>query len=175
MGCIQYGLGVGDVVNGGHGAVLDAELLVDHLHHWRQTVGGAGGCRHYKVLRLVVEVVVDPHHYVEHTLLLDRSSHHDPLHPLRQIGIEQRLGFHLAGSLDHHITTGPVGLTDLFVASAEDTMVTDHHLVPIAAGFMMPAAMDGIEGDEVCQGSGIASRVIDAHKLHIRPVEGGAK
>ncbi|MND84383.1 hypothetical protein D3C80_762740 [compost metagenome] len=127
------------------------------------------------MLRLVIEVVVDPHDDVEHTLFLDRRSHHNTLHPLRQIGIEQGLGFHLAGSLDHHITTGPVGLTDLFVASAEDAMVAYHHLVTIGAGFMMPAAMDGIEGDEVCQGSGIASRVIDAHKLHIRPVEGGAK
>ena len=54
-------------------------------------------------------------------------------------------------------------------------MVAYHHLVPLGAGFMMPAAMDGIEGDEVCQRGGIAGRVIDAHKLHIRPVEGGAK
>ncbi|MNY19374.1 hypothetical protein D3C86_1528050 [compost metagenome] len=162
-------------MNGGHGAVLDAQLFVDHLHHGRQAVGGTGGSRHYGMLRLVVEVVVDPHDDVQDTLFLDRSCHHDPLNPLLQISIEQGLGFHLAGSLDHHITTGPVGLAYLLVASAEDTMVTDHHLVPIAAGFMMPAAMDGIEGDEVCQRGGIASRVIDAHKLHIRPVEGGAK
>ncbi|MNC02826.1 hypothetical protein D3C75_502100 [compost metagenome] len=162
-------------MNGGHGAVLDAQLFVDHLHHGRQAVGGTGGRRHYGMLRLVVEVVVDPHDDVQDTLFLDRSGHHDPLHPLRQISVQQRLGFHLAGSLDHHITVRPVGLTDLFVASAEDAMVAYHHLVPLGAGFMMPAAMDGIEGDEVCQGGGIPSRVIDAHKLHIRPVEGGAK
>ncbi|MNH29226.1 hypothetical protein D3C79_894440 [compost metagenome] len=155
--------------------MLDAELLVDHLHHGRQAVGGAGGRRHYGVLRLVIKMVVDPHHHIEHPLLLDRCRDHDPLHPLRQISIEQRLGFHLAGGLDHHVTTRPVSLTDLFVAGAEDAMIADHHLVPIAAGFMVPAAMDGIEGDEVCQRSGIAGRVIDAHKLHIRPVEGGAK
>ena len=59
-GGIQDGLGVGDVVDGGHGAVLDTQLLVDHLHHGRQAVGGTGGRRHYGVLRLVVEVVVDP-------------------------------------------------------------------------------------------------------------------
>ena len=175
MGGIQDGLGVGDVVDGGHGAVPDAEVLVDHLHHGCQAVGSAGGCGHYGVQRLVVEVMVDPHDDVEDPLLLDRCRDHDPLHPLRQISVKQGLGLHLAGGLDHHVTAGPVGLAYLLVAGAEDAVGAYHHLVPLATGLMVPASVDRIEGDEVCQRGGIASRVIDAHKLHIRPVEGGAK
>jgi hypothetical protein len=31
-------------VDGGDAAVLDDKLLMDHLDHWRQAVGGAAGC-----------------------------------------------------------------------------------------------------------------------------------
>jgi hypothetical protein len=40
---IHHHLGVGDVVEGGDGAVADAEGFVHHLHHRSQAVGGAGG------------------------------------------------------------------------------------------------------------------------------------
>ena len=50
-----------------------------------------------------------------------------------------------------------------------------HHLVPFGDGLMVPAPVDRIEGDEVCQGGRIPGRIVDAHELHVFPVESGAK
>src|SRR5690606_23975781 len=74
VGRVEDCLGVGDGVDGGHGAVDDAEGLVDHLHHRRQAVGGAGGGGDDGVPGRIVEMVVDPHHHVEHPVLLHRRG-----------------------------------------------------------------------------------------------------
>src|SRR5690606_24433236 len=43
VGCVEDGLGVGEIVDGGHRAVADTQVFMDHLDHRRQAVGGAGG------------------------------------------------------------------------------------------------------------------------------------
>merc|ERR1719258_411908 len=54
-------LGGGRGVHGGHEALLDAELLVDHLHQGREAVGRARRARHNRH-RGVVLILVDANH-----------------------------------------------------------------------------------------------------------------
>ena len=53
---IDDDIGVGRVVDRGDLAVPDADGLVDHLHHRRQTVGGAGRGGQQPMTRRLVEV-----------------------------------------------------------------------------------------------------------------------
>ena len=41
MWCVYDDLGVGDVMDGGDGAVFDAELLLNDFDHGSDAVGGA--------------------------------------------------------------------------------------------------------------------------------------
>ena len=62
---IDHDIGVGRVVNGGDLAVPDADRLVQHLHHRRETVGGARRGREQPMLPGLIEVVVDADDDVE--------------------------------------------------------------------------------------------------------------
>ena len=68
-------------MDGGHGAVDNAEGFMDHLHHGSQAVGGAGSRRQQPVPRGVNLLVVAPVDYVEHLLPLHRAGHNHPFHP----------------------------------------------------------------------------------------------
>jgi hypothetical protein len=62
-------------MDGGDGAVPDADAFVDHLHNGGEAVGGAAcGCHQMVGLR-VVEVVVHAIDDVQRAAVLDRGGH----------------------------------------------------------------------------------------------------
>ena len=147
---VDDGLGIGDVVDRGHAAMHDADLLVYHLDHRRQAVGGAGGRRDQMVLGRVVQVVIDAVHDVQ--CAFGRCSNNDLLYPLIEIGL-QRLGLFvmLAGRLDHDVTARPVGFADGRIAAVCDLLATDDHCVAIGTAFFGPGAMHRVELEQVCR------------------------
>ncbi len=74
---IENALGIGQVMDGGDRTVADAELLMDHLDHRRQAVGGAGCRGDDAMLRRIEQTIVNAHDYVQCTRLLHRRADHD--------------------------------------------------------------------------------------------------
>ena len=158
---IHDGLRVGQRMDGGDAAVAYAHSLVDHLHHGRQAIGGAGSRRHDAVHGGVEQVVVHPDHGVQHALLLHRRRHHHARHALLQIRLQLRRLAELAGGLQHHVAAGPIGLGDLLVARDWNCTPFDQQVVAVMPHLAMPATMHGIEVQQVRQRGGIRRRVID--------------
>src|SRR5579862_2626459 len=73
-GQVERALGIGVGVNGAHEAVLDAEVVQQHLDHGRQAVGGAGGVGDNVVLGGIVFVVVDAEDYGDVLVLGGRGD-----------------------------------------------------------------------------------------------------
>ena len=154
--------------------MLDAERFMDHLHHRRQTIGGAGRSGDDPVHARIIGLIVDAHHHVQHTIFFHRRGHHHALHALIQIGLQYGFGFHLAGSFDHHIAVRPVGVGDGFVVTDGNALAIDRHHGIAGPGFPMPAAMYRIEIQQMRQGCGIAGRIVDADDTSLRIFGGNA-
>src|SRR5690554_2348437 len=126
----------------------------------------------------VEEVVVDPHHQIEHALVLHRGAHYHALDPLVEVGLEPVGGLHLAGGLDHHVTAGPVGGLDLAVCREGDAPsghrqggVVRRDIIA-AAG---PLAVHRVELQQVGEGGGVTAGVVDLHELEVRVRPAGAQ
>ncbi|MCY1488680.1 hypothetical protein D9M68_223780 [compost metagenome] len=155
--------------------MANAEVLVNHLDHRRQAVGGAGRGGDDAVLCRIEQVLVHPHDDVQRALLLHRCAHHHPLHAFIQIGLKHGDGLHLATGLDHQIAVRPVGVGNRLVGGDLDALATDHHAIALGAGLVMPAAMHRIEVQQMRVGHRVTHRVIDADELELRPAPGGAQ
>ena len=164
---VDDGLGVGDVVDGGHAAVDDTDALMHHLDHRGQAVGGAGGRGDQMVDGGVIAVIVDPVDDVERTL--GRGGDDDLLHPLIEIGLKG-LGplVVFAGRLDDDLAAGPVGLGDLLVAAVADGVTVDGHAVRGAGTVMAPTAMDRVELEQMREPG---HRAISLMWVKLRPGE----
>jgi hypothetical protein len=100
---VDDGLGVGDVVDGGHATVDDTDMFMHHLDHRCQTVGGAGGRAQQMVPGRIVQLIVDPVDDIECTLR--RRRHDDLLHALVEVTPQGlRLPVMPACGLDHDVT-----------------------------------------------------------------------
>ena len=88
---------LGDGVDGGHQALHDAELVIQHLGDGGQAVGGAGGVGYERHIRGVL-AVVDAHD--EHgRIVLGRGAHDHVLGASVNVTLAQLLGQVLAGAL----------------------------------------------------------------------------
>ncbi len=155
--------------------MADAQRLLNHLDHRRQTVGGAGGGGNNAVLLRVKAVLVDAHHHIQRARLLDRRTHHHPFDALIQIRLQARQVFHLAAGLDDQIAVAPVGIGQRAIGRNRDRFALDQHLLGVAAGLVLPAAVHRIKVEQVGVRRRVARRVIDAHKLQLWPVPGCAQ
>ena len=81
--------------------MADAEVLVDHLDHRSQAIGGTGGSGNDAVLGWIEQLLVDTHHHVQCAFLLHGRADHNPLHALIQVSLQYRHGLHLAAGFDH--------------------------------------------------------------------------
>ena len=111
VACVDDGLGVGNVMDGGHATMHDTDLLVYYLDYGRQTVGGAGGRCQQVVLGRIVQVVIDTVDDIQRAL--GRCRHDDLLHLLVEIGLQRlRLLMVFSGRLNHDVATRPVSFVD---------------------------------------------------------------
>ena len=99
---VEHVLVVGVAVDRGHRSLLDAELVVQHLHHRRQAVGGAGGVGNDVVLGRIVHVVVHAQHDGD-VFVLRRRGDDDLFHRAAQV-LAGVLGVgEPAGGFDHDL------------------------------------------------------------------------
>ena len=87
VGRVDNGLGVGQAVDGGQRTVFDTEFLVDHLHHRRQAVGGAGSRGDDAVIGRIENVFVHAHDNILRARLFHRGGDHHPLDTLVQVAL----------------------------------------------------------------------------------------
>ncbi len=120
---------VGIAVDGGHRAFLDAELFVQHLHHRRQTIGGAGSVRDDVVLGGIVRTFVHAEHDGD-VFVLGGSRDDDLLHCAAQVfrGI---LGVgETAGGFHHHLRAdaGPIDRGRIFDRENLNALAVDQQI-----------------------------------------------
>mmetsp|Transcript_7157 Transcript_7157/g.17290 ORF Transcript_7157/g.17290 Transcript_7157/m.17290 type:complete len:317 (+) Transcript_7157:130-1080(+) len=117
-----------DVVDGRDHALVDAEVLVNHLDYRGEAVGSArcGSANHVVRSELLI---IDAHHDIEHRGLLDGRRDDDPLDAPVEVGLERRRREKVARALQHHVAPKllprdpldrrGVGEADLLVADGE--------------------------------------------------------
>ncbi len=169
---IKNTLRVGQVMDGGDRTVADAQLLMDHLDHRCQAVGGAGRRGDDAVLRRIVQAVIDAHDDVQRARLLHRRADHHALDPLLQILLQHRNGLHLAARLYDKIAARPIGVCDRLVGADLHPLAIDDQAVAVGARLVLPAAMHRVEIEQVRMGGRIAGRIVDLHEIQLRPIPG---
>ena len=170
MGRIDDGLGVGQAMDRRDGTMLDTQLLVDDLHHRRQAVGGAGSGGDNMVIGRVKNAVVHAHHNVFGPSLFHRSGHHHALYALLEIRLEHVHFLHFSAGLNHQIAAGPVRLSNGFIAGDANRFTLDNETVAAYTRFVVPAAVDTVEVQQMRQRLGISARIVDRYELHLRPL-----
>ena len=148
------------------------KLFVHHLHHRCQAVGGAGGGGHQPVHGGVVEVVVDAVDDVQRLgaghLALHWAGHH---HPAQAAALEVRRqgvwGPDGARALQHHLHTrpGPGHRGRITAAAPAHGVLADPEDLAVGVHRLLPAAMHGVEAEQMGRGGGIAGVVVDVDHL----------
>ena len=165
---IHHQVGVGGVVQRGDLAVFDTQRLVYHLHHRGQAVGGATGSGDDVVDCRVIQVVVDPHHDVQHAAYLDRSGHDHALGPTVQMALQRFGREEFAGAFQHHVHTqlAPGNLGGGGVLRKTQLPAIDADAVgAFGCNVTAPAALHGVELHQMGGGLGVALDFIQMHHL----------
>lgn len=121
---VDDGLGVGEVMQGGEHAVLDAECFVDDLDDGCDAVGGATGVGDDVINGGIVEVVVAAHDDVE-DVVFDGGGNDDFFDSGIEVGLE---GFGVAefpGALEDDVDAGPVGFGRVVVGGEGEGFAID--------------------------------------------------
>ena len=165
-------LGVGDVVDRRHAAMLDTDLLLHHLDDGCKAVGRAG-CGCYEVICCrIIPVVVDAVDDVQRTL--GRCGNDNLLHALIEIGLQGlRLLVMLACRLDDDVTAGPVGLTDAGTGGVADGLAVDEHMFTLGAGLRAPGAVNRIEFQQMRGAGRIGCDLVDMREFKLWPAPAG--
>ena len=100
---IDHHIGVGGIMDGGDLAVADADGFVQHLHHRRQAVGGAGCRGEQAMLPWLIEMIVDTDDNIERASLLHRGGDDHALHAASEVAVELLGLEEFAGAFEHHI------------------------------------------------------------------------
>ena len=98
-------VGIGRVVYGGDLTVPNPDRFVDHLDHRCQAIGGARSRSHDRMLRRIIERVVDPENDIQDAADLDRCGNDHPLGTTVKMALQGLGGEQLAGALKHHVDT----------------------------------------------------------------------
>ncbi len=145
--------------------MADADPLVHDLDHRRETVGGTGGRRDDVVRVRIVQVVVDADHDIEGAV--DRRGDHHLFHALVKVGLQGLRGAKPAGRLDYQFDTlrRPVDRTGCVVLRIAHVSPVDRY--PVIAGGRLPppAAMHGIEIQQVCGAFRVTRNLVQVHEL----------
>ena len=167
-------LGGSGGVHRGHQATDDAEVVMHHLGHRRQAVGGAAGVGNHVLAGIAA--VVDAHHK-HRRVVLGGGTHHHPPGTGVDVGAGGGVGKEEAGALEHvvgpHIA--PVEVVGVPFGTDPDRAAIDHQLVVLHPHIPLEAAVAGVVAEHVGEVVAI-NQVVDTHHLHIRqrdrPAEG---
>ena len=167
MGGVLQTLVTGVGVNGGHDAVLNAELVVQDLGQRSQAVGGAGSVGDDVVLRIVVVAVVDAHDEGAVNVLAG-SGDDDLLGAGLDVGLSLGSIGEQTGGLDGDVNAEILPREVLRVTLAEDLdlLAVDGDGVLVVADLSGETAQDGVVLQEVGQGLGVGE-VVDGDDLEV--------
>ena len=96
----------------------------------------------------VIQVVVDPHHDVQHPTHLHRGSHDDALGPAIKVALQRFGREEFAGAFQHHVHTqlAPGNLGSGGVLGKAQLLAVDADAVGAFGGNVAaPAALHGVE------------------------------
>ena len=175
MGEVEQALVVGVGVDRGHHSLPEAELLVEHLDHRSETVGGAGGVREDVVGVGPVAVLVHAHHDGQ-VLALRRGGDDHLAGAGGEVLSGVLAGGEDAGGLDDDADSQPIPAEGGGVAFAEDpdppfrtARRGGHDLVPFDRDRALEGTGHRVVFQEVGQGGGIG-QVVDGDDLDVRVV-----
>ena len=162
-------------MNGGHQALGDAEVVVQHLGDGSQAVGGAGSVGN-KVHAGVIGCIVDAHH--EHGgVILGGGAHDDLFGAGVQVALSLLLGQEQAGGL-HNILNAqlaPGNLLGLELGIDHDPLAIDGDGLVIVLDGAGELTMHGVIAQHVGHVVGGHAGVVDAQELNVLPVDAGAE
>src|SRR5690606_38700350 len=152
-------------VHGGHQATLDAPLVVEHLGHRGQAVGGARRIGDDGLARILL--VVDAEH--EHRRVVLGRRRHDHLPRARvDVLLRRFLGQEQAGGLDHHVRAdlAPLQVGRVALLGQADAVAVDDQEVAIDGHVGVEAAVHGVVAQHVGQVVRL-EQVVDADDLDV--------
>jgi hypothetical protein len=125
----------------------------------------------------VIKVVVHAHDDVEGIAAFDRCGHDDLLHALVEIRGELLRGAKFAAAIEHdvHAMRGPVHVAQFGVFGEGDRAVADpERIAAVRHGLLRPAALHGVEGQQMRGALGATLGIIDQGPIEFGPVPSGA-
>src|SRR5699024_3967857 len=171
-GTVNGLLGGGGGVNGGHQAVGDAEVVVQHLGNGGQAVGGAGGVGDEGHVAGVL-VQVDAAH--EHGgIVLGGSGHDDLLGAGVDVALGLLLGQEQAGGLHHVLSAdlAPGQVGGVALGEDGDLLAVDHDGVLGGGNLALELAVHGVVLQHISQVVG-GAQIVDPHDLNVGVVDAG--
>ena len=168
-------LRVGEIVQRRDQPVADADALVDDLDDRSQAVGRARGGGHDVVHRRVVQVIVDPHHDVEGGGILDRRRHHNLARAVVEVGLQRLEGLEAPGRLEHEVDAhvAPRNRGRVRLLRRGDQRAVDRDRRTLGGNGVRPAAVNGVELEQVRARGGVAVSFVDVDELELWPGPGG--
>ena len=162
---VREHLVVGVGVDGGHQAAHDADVLVQHLGHRREAVGGAGGVRDDGV-RGPQHVVVDAVDHRRVDVVAARRRDDDLLRAAREVRAGLRLAGEEAGALEDEVDaeSAPGQLRGVALRQHLDAVAVDDHRVAVDRDRTGELAVGGVVAGQVGVGRGV-TEVVDRHDL----------
>ena len=174
VGSVDDGLGVGEVMQSGEHAVFEAEGFVDHLDDGRDAVGGAGGVGDDVIGGGIVKIVVAAHNDVEDAFF-DGGGDDDFFDAGVEVGLQAFGVTEGSGTLENNVDAGPVDFRRMVFGSVGESLALDEDGVGGAGNVAIPAAVDGVEFEEVGCRFGVGLGVVEADKFEFGIIEGGAE
>src|SRR6478736_8853314 len=160
-------------VHGGHQAALDAPVVVQHLGHGRETVGGAGSVRDDRLASVAVVVHADHEH---RCVVFARSREHDLLRASGQVLLAARLVEEDTGGFDDGGSAhgAPVELRRIGLSGAADRLAVDDELAVRNFDTALEAAVHRVVLQHVCEVLDL-EQIVDRDDLDIATANGSAK
>ena len=174
MRSVDDGLGVGEVMQGGEHTVFEAEGFVDYFDDWRDAVGGAGGVGDDVIGGGVVEFVVAAHDDVEDAFF-DGSSDDDFFDAGVEVGLQAFGVAEGSGAFEDDVDARPVDFGRMVLGGVGEGLSVDEDAAVGAGNVAIPAAVDGVEFEEVGGGFGVGLGVVEADEFELGIVKGGAE
>ncbi len=156
--------------------MLNADLLVHHLHHWGEAVGRARGCGDQVVHRRIVEIVVAAHHDIQRAVL-HRGCHHHLAQALVKVRLQRLWGAELATALDHHVDPhrNPIDRAGIGPFAERDSLALQLEAPIIRDDATIPAAMHGVEFQQVRRQFRAARDLVHMDDLDVLAIPPGAE
>ena len=162
-------------MDGGHQALHDAELVIQHLGDGGQAVGGAGGVGYERHIRGVL-AVVDAHD--EHgRIVLGGGAHDHVLGASVNVTLAQLLGQVLAGALANILRThgSPGNVLDLHSGKDRILLAVDHQGAVLGGDLAGELAVHAVILQHVGHILGVHEGIVQADDLYIVMSQGGAE